>query len=116
MLHYALFASSVDAREQVALGLESYPGLFLLKAFDHALSPEALLDYLRAHSPQVLLFDIGGGNAPLLEAAELLRGSERTHLVALDRELDAEVLLELMNAGVGNSCAFPSIPKNWRIR
>ena len=111
MLRYALFASSVDAREQVALGLESYPGLFLLKAFDHALSPEALRDYVRAHSPQVLLFDIGGGNAPLLEAAELLRGSEHTHLVAVDRELDAEVLLELMNAGVREFLRFPFDPE-----
>ena len=50
MLRYALFAASVDARESVGLGLEGYPGLFLLKAFDRFLSPEALLDYVRAHS------------------------------------------------------------------
>jgi len=110
MLRYALFAPDTDSRESLALGLESHPGL-LLRAYDQYLSAEALLDYVRAHSPQILFYDISQGCEALIEAAELLRSSGHTHLVAVARDLDPEVLIELMNIGVREFLRFPFDPE-----
>ncbi|MCX6609525.1 MAG: AAA family ATPase [Acidobacteria bacterium] len=106
MLRYALFAPDTA----IAFGLERCESLLLLRAFDHFLPPEGLLDYVRAYSPQVLFFDISEGREGLYEAAELLRGSTHTHLVAVARDLDPEVLIELMNLGVREFLRFPFDP------
>jgi pilus assembly protein CpaE len=103
MLRYAVFSPD----ESLAYALEGQRGLLLLKAHDHFLSPEALLDYVRAYSPQVLFFDISDGREPLIEACEFLRNSAHTHLVAVARELDPDVLIELMNIGVREFLRFP---------
>ncbi len=110
MLRCALFTPNSEARETLALALEDSSGLLLLKAFDGFLEPEPLLDYIRAHSPQILFFDISQGRAPLVEAALLLKANQHTHLIAVDRTLDAEVLLELMNIGVREFLRFPLDP------
>ncbi len=110
MLRYALFAPDTDSRESLALGLERYESLLLLRAFDHFLSAEELLDYIRAYSPQLLFFDISQGREALTEAADLLRGSAHTHLVAVDRDLDSDVLIDLMNSGVREFLRFPFDP------
>jgi pilus assembly protein CpaE len=103
MLRCAVFARD----RSIAEGLEACESLLLLKAFDHFVAPEALLDYVRAYSPQLIFFDISEGLEPLAEAAELLRGSAHTHLVAVARELDPDLLIELMNIGVREFLCFP---------
>lgn len=111
MLRYAIYAGNSDTRETLALGLESYPDLMLIRAFDHFPETEELVDYVRAHSPQVLFFDISEGIDPLLNAASLARELGPTHLVAVDRNLDPEVLLVLMNVGVREFLRFPFEPE-----
>jgi pilus assembly protein CpaE len=110
MLRYALFTADADSRETLALALEHQPGLLLLKAYDHPLPAEALLDYIRAYSPQILFFDISEGRDALHEAADLLRDNPHTQLVAIARDLDPEVLIELMNLGVREFLRFPFDP------
>jgi Flp pilus assembly CpaE family ATPase len=107
MLRCAVFAPDSDSRDVLALALEEHPGLLVLRSFDQFLSAEALVDFVRAHSPQVLFFDISVGRASLHEAAQALRASEHVHIVAIDRDLEAEVLLELMNGGVREFLRFP---------
>lgn len=103
MLRYAVFSDE-------SLDFESQPGLLLLKSFPHPLPAEALLDYVRAYSPQILFFDISQGREPLYEAAELLRDHGQTQLVAVARELDPDVLIELMNLGVREFLRYPFDP------
>lgn len=110
MLRCALFTPNSKARETLALAIEDCPGLLMLKAFDCFFDQEPLLDYIRAHSPQILFFDISQGRAALVEAATLLKANQHTHLIAIDRTLDAEVLLELMNVGVREFLRFPLDP------
>lgn len=107
MLRCAIFAPDSDARDVLSLALEEHPDLLLLRSFDAFVSGEALVDFVRAHSPQVLFFDISMGRASLLQAAAALSGSEHVHIVAVDREIEAEVLLELMNSGVREFLRFP---------
>ena len=111
MLRCALFTPNLQARETLALAIEDCPGLLLLKAFDCFLPAEPLLDYIRAHSPQILFYDISQGRHSLVEAAVLLKANQHTHLIAIDRTLDAEVLLELMNIGVREFLRFPLDPE-----
>lgn len=107
MLHYSLFAPDAS----IALGLERCQSLSLLRAFDRFLPPDELLDFVRAYSPQVLFFDISEGREGLNEAAELLQWSAHTHLVAIARDLDSEVLIELMNLGLREFLRFPFDPE-----
>jgi pilus assembly protein CpaE len=107
MLRCAIFAPDADSRDVLTLALEEHPDLLILRSFEEFLSGEAIVDFVRAHSPQVLFFDIALGRASLHEAALALKGSEHIHIVAIDRELEAEVLLELMNAGVREFLRFP---------
>jgi pilus assembly protein CpaE len=104
MLRYALF--SYDA-EAVVEALGEQPGLLKLKAFEQALPGEALVDYVRAYSPQILFFDISEGREAIEEAAGLLRDAVGTQLVAIARELEADALIELMNLGVREVLRFP---------
>ncbi|GAB4368924.1 MAG: hypothetical protein OHK0021_12000 [Bryobacter sp.] len=107
MLRCAIIAPDANARDVLTLALEDHPGLVLLRGFDHFPSGEAILDFVRAHSPQVLFFDISLGHASLLDAARTLAGEEHTHLVAIDRDISAEILLALMQAGVREFLRFP---------
>lgn len=107
MLRCAIFAPDSDSRDVLSLALEEHPDLLVLRSFGEFLNGEALVDFARAHSPQILFFDISMGRASLLEAAEALKDSEHIHIVAVDRELEAEVLLELMNTGVREFLRFP---------
>lgn len=110
MLRAVTFSPDSESREPLVLALEDNPSLLLMKTFDRFLPGGALLDYVRAHAPQVLFFDISQGREPLLEAASALKGLANTHLVAVDRDLDAEVLLELMNCGVREFLRYPWDP------
>jgi Flp pilus assembly CpaE family ATPase len=110
MLRCAIFAPDTGSRDVLSLALEDHPGLLLVRGFDHFPSEEAITDFVRAHSLQVLFFDISLGRNSLLDAARVLGGSEHTHLVAIDRDISAEVLLELMQAGVREFLRFPFDP------
>lgn len=107
MLRCALFASGPDTRESMALAIEDCPELLLLKAFDHFPSEEFIVDYLRAHAPQILFFDIGRGREPLLAVASAIQALGNIHIVGVDRNVDPEALLELMQAGVREFLRFP---------
>jgi pilus assembly protein CpaE len=111
MLRCAIFAPDSSSRDVLSLALEANPGVVLLRGFDHFLEEEALLDYVRAHSPQVLFFDVSLGRESLREAAQALKNSDHVHFVAIDREISAEVLLELMNWGVREFLRFPFDPE-----
>lgn len=111
MLRAVTFSPDGEAREPLVLALEDNPSLLLLKTFDRFLPGGALLDYVRAHAPQIMFFDISQGREPLLEAASALKGLGNVHLVAIDRDLDAEVLLELMNCGVREFLRYPWEPE-----
>ena len=110
MLRCALFTPDSESCETLAPAIKDCPDLLLLKAFDCFVAPEPLLDFIRAHSPQILFFDIGQGRHSLVEAAALLKANPHTHLIAIDREVEAEVLLELMNTGVREFLRFPFDP------
>jgi pilus assembly protein CpaE len=111
MLRAVTFSPDGESREPLVLALEDNPSLLLLKTFDRFLPGGALLDYVRAHAPQIMFFDIAQGREPLLEAASALKGLGNVHLVAVDRDLDAEVLLELMNSGVREFLRYPWEPE-----
>ncbi len=107
MLRCAIFAPDSSSRDLLTLALEGNPGVMVLRGFDRFLEGEELLDYVRAHSPQVLFFDISLGRGPLADATQALKNSEHVHFVAVDREISADTLLELMNSGVREFLRFP---------
>jgi pilus assembly protein CpaE len=111
MLRCLIVAGDGEAREKLALSLEDHSGLLLLKTFGEFPEPGLLLDYVRAHAPQIVFFDVSETALPLLTAAQLFRDMPHVHLVAVERELDAERLLEFMNAGVREVLRFPFEPE-----
>lgn len=99
MLRYTVFSSDEALLEELA----AQPGLHCLHVHAAPLTAYGLMDYVRAYSPQVMFFDLEWGRGAIEEAARLTPAQ----LVAVGREMDAELLVELMHVGVREFLRFP---------
>lgn len=95
--------------EELRLAVERMAGnqgpLVLVKTMSQLPELEDLLPHIRAHQPQVVLFDVSCPRMVAL-AARLVREVPGVYPVALDRRRDPDLLEELMRAGV-RDCLYP---------
>lgn len=107
MLRGAIIAPAVDLAELLAARLKEVGGVEVVRCLDHYPDETELPRFLRGSAPQVVF--LGVEEMPL--AARVATAIETfcpgTQVIAIHREVDAPLLLEVMRVGIREFLASP---------
>lgn len=107
MLRGIIICSDVDLTERFQQLLSEVGLVHLTRTLDHYPNSFELLRFLRAHAPQVVF--LGSESIPKMLAIvqEIEKQTPGVQIVALGRQCDSHVLLDLMRAGIREFVSLP---------
>ena len=109
MLRSIIICPDADLNERLETLLTEI-GAHVTRTLDRYPGSLELLRVVRAHAPQVVFVSTESIAKALEIARELEKNTPGIQIFALSRSLDAQVLLELMRAGIREFASLPVRP------
>lgn len=107
MLRGIIICPDLDLNERFQQLLEGVGGVHVTRTLDHYPNTLELLRFLRAHGPHVVFVGVESIAKTIETVREIERQTPGIHIVALGRQCDPHVLLDLMRAGIREYFSLP---------
>ncbi len=107
MLRGIIICSDVDLTERFQQLIAEVGLVHVTRALDHHPNSFELLRFLRAHAPDVVFLGVESIPKMLAIVQEIEKQTPGVQIVALGRQCDSHVLLDLMRAGIREFVSLP---------
>lgn len=107
VLKLATICPDSDLRGQLADGLATLPGVYVLRRFDHYPNYQELTRFMRAAAPDAVFLSLESLDQALDVVRSVEEASPRSQIVAVHRNCDVETILRIMQAGVRHFLTVP---------
>lgn len=107
MLRGAIIAPNVDLAELLTTRLKEVGGVDVVRCLDHYPDETALPRFLRGSAPQVVFLSVDDMTLAASVAKSIESFVPGTQLIAIHRQMDSQLLLEVMRVGIREFLAAP---------
>jgi DNA-binding NarL/FixJ family response regulator len=107
MLRGAIIAPNVDLAELLTTRLKEVGGVDVVRCLDHYPDETELPRFLRGSAPQIVFLSVEDMRQAASVAAAIEAFVPGTQIFAIHRQVDSQLLLEVMRAGVHEFLAAP---------
>lgn len=107
MLRGAIIAPNVDLAEMLTARLKEVGGVDVVRCLDHYPDATGLPRFLRGSAPQVVFLSVADMELASVAAASIESFAPGTQVIAIHRQMDSQLLLEVMRVGIREFLAAP---------
>ena len=107
MITAAIICPDSDVREQLLEKIAEHGRVYVVRKFEHYPYEKELVNFLRAAAPDVIFVSIESLDRATCVCAEIEAYTRRTQMIAVHRNCDVNMLLQVMHNGVRHFLTVP---------